>query len=251
MMIIWDGDIEKPEGAEPYSDAKLIEMHRSATPGLLVIGNPSSAYMGRDVNARKRNWVELHTTQKFQDIDEPSWSNDKMKGPVGLISGFGAEVGLKIASASVAKEMPSGAKNASILFINGPNLNLLGTRQPEIYGNKSLQDIFNEMKNHHPELEAHVYQSNVEGEIINAIQSAREKFDAIIINAGAFTHTSIAIHDALKSYEDIIIELHISNPHQRESFRHRSFISPVAHGIIAGFGAKGYELALMGAMSKL
>ena len=132
----------------------------------------------------------------------------------------------------------------NIYVINGPNINLLGTREPEIYGSETLDDIEKKcveqgLKDGHT---VKFMQSNYEGKIIEWIQHAiQEKIDTIIINAAAYTHTSIAIHDALKSFSGLKIELHISNPHLRESFRHVSFISPVVDAVIAGLGADGYS----------
>ena len=132
----------------------------------------------------------------------------------------------------------------NIYVINGPNINLLGTREPEIYGNETLDDIEKKcveqgLKDGHT---VKFMQSNYEGKIVEWIQHAiQEKIDTIIINAAAYTHTSIAIHDALKSFSGLKIELHISNPHLRESFRHVSFISPVVDAVIAGLGADGYS----------
>ena len=130
-----------------------------------------------------------------------------------------------------------------ILVINGPNLNLLGDREPEIYGIKTLKDIENECLKEFKELELVFCQSNSESEIIEYIHSA-SKFTALIINAGALTHTSIAIHDALKAIKIPKIEVHISNIYSREEFRKNSFISPVVDGIIAGFGTDVYKLAI-------
>jgi 3-dehydroquinate dehydratase-2 len=133
-----------------------------------------------------------------------------------------------------------------VLIINGPNLNMLGTREPEIYGSDTLDDINALCKvegtKHGFEIEC--FQSNIEGELVSKIQSAKNSADAIIINAGAYTHTSVAIHDALKLLSVPIIEVHLSNPMARESFRHQSFITPIAKGVIAGFGAKSYLLAI-------
>lgn len=133
-----------------------------------------------------------------------------------------------------------------ILVLNGPNLNMLGKRQPEIYGYDSLQDVEQRCFNKGKELGLDVTckQSNHEGELVTWIQEAREDFDGIILNAGAYTHTSIAIHDAILSSDTATIELHLSNIHAREEFRHKSFIGKVAVGIIAGFGVNGYSLAL-------
>ena len=133
-----------------------------------------------------------------------------------------------------------------IIVINGPNLNLLGEREKEKYGSTSLASVENDCKDFAKknDLELNFYQSNVEGEIINAIQNSKDKMDGLIINAGGYTHTSVAIHDALKILKIPIIELHITNIYNREDFRHKSLISKVANGIICGFGINGYIMAL-------
>ncbi|MEC8265524.1 MAG: type II 3-dehydroquinate dehydratase [Pseudomonadota bacterium] len=130
-----------------------------------------------------------------------------------------------------------------ILVINGPNLNLLGNREPEIYGSKTLTDIEKECKAKFDNLELIFNQSNSESEIIEYIHSSKN-FSGLIINAGAFTHTSIAIHDALKAIKIPKVEVHISNIYSREEFRKKSFISPAVNGIIAGFGTDVYKLAI-------
>ena len=134
-----------------------------------------------------------------------------------------------------------------IYIINGPNLNKLGTREPDKYGTLKLQEIENICKKKCVEynFDCTFFQSNLEGEIVNTIHDAiDEKIKAIIINAAAYTHTSIAILDALKMFEGIIIEIHITNIHSREEFRHQSYISKVAKGIIAGFGQESYLMAI-------
>jgi 3-dehydroquinate dehydratase II len=131
----------------------------------------------------------------------------------------------------------------NIYVINGPNINLLGTREPEIYGKDTLESISKTCKEKASKAghNIHFMQSNYEGEIVEWIQDAIiQKVDVIIINAAAYTHTSIAIHDALKSYSGFKVELHISNPHLRESFRHVSFISSAVDAVVAGLGADGY-----------
>jgi len=134
-----------------------------------------------------------------------------------------------------------------IEIINGPNINLLGKREPNIYGDLTLESINKEIANYGEELnlETFFFQSNIEGEIVNKIQ-ASDKSDGIIINAAAFTHTSVAIHDALKSLDLPKIEVHISNIYKREEFRHKSLISNVVDGIICGLGANSYRLAMKG-----
>ncbi len=139
---------------------------------------------------------------------------------------------------------------ATVYIINGPNLNLLGMREPETYGRQSLEDLNRTCMARGAELglEVACKQSNSEGGLVDAIQEAIRKHAAgIIINAAAYTHTSIAIHDALRAFDGVIIEVHLSNIHRRESFRHHSWISPVADGVIAGLGPHGYELALAAA----
>lgn len=131
-----------------------------------------------------------------------------------------------------------------IIIINGPNLNLLGTREPEIYGGRTFEDYLQELQQKFPGVKLEYYQSNIEGEIITKIQETGFTYDGIILNAGAYTHTSIGIGDAIKAITKPVIEVHISNTFSRETFRHQSYISPVATGVIIGFGLKGYELAL-------
>lgn len=133
-----------------------------------------------------------------------------------------------------------------ILILNGPNLNMLGLREPEIYGSNTLQDVEKNCfeKSRELNFEVEFKQSNHEGELVEWIQEAYENTDGIVINAAAYTHTSVALHDALKLHEIPIIEVHISDPKKREEFRHKSFIEPVASDIIAGQGIQGYEMAL-------
>ena len=139
------------------------------------------------------------------------------------------------------------AKPPTVYVLNGPNLNLLGTREPEIYGSDTLDDIAGRLEDRARELGLAVdlRQSNHEGHLIDWLHEAQtEGVKAVILNAGAFTHSSIALHDAIKAITVPVIEVHLSNPSARESFRRRSFIAPVARGTIAGFGALGYQLAL-------
>jgi len=131
-----------------------------------------------------------------------------------------------------------------IIIINGPNLNLLGKREPEIYGSQTFEDYLDSLKTEFPKVDLHYFQSNIEGEIIGKIQETGFSFDGIILNAAAYTHTSIGIGDAVKAIKTPVIEVHISNTFSRESFRHQSFISPNAKGIIIGFGMESYKLAL-------
>ncbi|MGJ4891241.1 type II 3-dehydroquinate dehydratase [Bradyrhizobium sp. HKCCYLS3077] len=133
-----------------------------------------------------------------------------------------------------------------VYVLNGPNLNLLGKRQPEIYGHETLADVERDCRSLATELglEIRFQQSNREYELIDWIHEARETAAAIVINPGAFTHTSVAILDALNAFDGTVIEVHISNVHKREEFRHHSFVSKRADGVMAGFGTQGYQLAL-------
>lgn len=132
----------------------------------------------------------------------------------------------------------------NIIIINGPNLNLLGKREPEVYGQTSFENYFTTLQEKYPTHNLVYFQSNVEGEIINKLHEVGFTFDGIILNAGAYTHTSIAIADAVKSITTPVIEVHISNTYSREEFRHQSYIAPNAAGIVIGFGLKSYQLAL-------
>jgi 3-dehydroquinate dehydratase-2 len=131
-----------------------------------------------------------------------------------------------------------------ILILNGPNLNLLGKREPGVYGNQSFEDYFETLKGIFPDTELHYFQSNHEGDLIDKIHETGFSFDGIIINAGGYTHTSIALADALSAVTTPAVEVHISNIHARESFRHHSYLTSRCKGIIAGLGLKGYELAV-------
>ncbi|WP_339889957.1 type II 3-dehydroquinate dehydratase [uncultured Flavobacterium sp.] len=132
----------------------------------------------------------------------------------------------------------------NLIIINGPNLNLLGKREPETYGNESFEDYFDKLKSKYPQINFTYYQSNIEGKLIDKIQEFGFSADGIILNAGAYTHTSIGIGDAIKAITSPVIEVHISNTFSRETFRHQSFISPNAKGVIIGFGLKSYNLAI-------
>ena len=131
-----------------------------------------------------------------------------------------------------------------IQIINGPNLNLLGKREPTVYGNSSFEDYLDTLRARYPQCEIAYYQSNVEGELINKIHEVGFTYDGIILNAGAFTHTSIALHDAIKAVTTPVVEVHISNVHARESFRHVSMLSAACKGVILGFGLDSYRLAV-------
>jgi 3-dehydroquinate dehydratase II len=133
-----------------------------------------------------------------------------------------------------------------IQIINGPNLNLLGKREPGIYGNSSFDSYLPELRKRYPEIQIDYYQSNIEGEMINKLQEVGFDYDGIVLNAGAYTHTSIALQDAIRSLTAPVIEVHISNVHKREEFRHKSMISCACLGVICGFGLDSYRLAIEG-----
>jgi 3-dehydroquinate dehydratase-2 len=131
-----------------------------------------------------------------------------------------------------------------IIIINGPNLNLLGKREPEVYGNETFESYFEKLKSKFTTIALSYFQSNIEGELIDKIQQVGFQYDGIILNTGAYTHTSIGIGDAVKAITTPVVEVHISNTFSRESFRHQSYISPNAKGVIIGFGLQSYDLAL-------
>lgn len=131
-----------------------------------------------------------------------------------------------------------------LLILNGPNLNLLGKREPSIYGSKDFESYLKELKEKYTSVELEYYQSNHEGELIDKLHEVGFSIDGIILNAGAFTHTSVAIADAIKAITTPVLEVHISNIHGREAFRHHSYLTPNCVGIIAGLGLKGYQLSI-------
>lgn len=131
-----------------------------------------------------------------------------------------------------------------IIIINGPNLNILGKREPEVYGNETFESYFEKLQIQFPNATLEYFQSNIEGEIISKLQEIGFSYDGIVLNAGAYTHTSIGIGDAVKAITTPVVEVHISNTFARESFRHQSYISPNAKGVIIGFGLESYELGL-------
>ena len=136
-----------------------------------------------------------------------------------------------------------------IQIINGPNLNLLGVREPGIYGNNSFESYLPALRALFPDVQIDYYQSNIEGEMINKMQEVGFGYDGIVLNAGAYTHTSIALLDCIRSLCCPVVEVHISNVHQREEFRHHSMISSGCKGVICGFGLQGYELAIRGLLN--
>lgn len=133
-----------------------------------------------------------------------------------------------------------------IMIINGPNLNLLGRREPEIYGSNSFEAYLDELRKKMDNVEIGYYQSNIEGELINKMQEVGFTYDGIVLNAGAYTHTSIALQDCIRSLKAPVVEVHISNVHKREEFRHKSMISCACLGVICGFGLDSYRLAIEG-----
>ena len=137
-----------------------------------------------------------------------------------------------------------------IQIINGPNINLLGKREPGIYGVRSFEDYFMELKSRYPHVEFDYFQSNVEGEMINKLHEVGFDYDGVVLNAGAYTHTSIALQDAIRAISAPVIEVHISNVHQREAFRHKSMISCACVGVICGFGLDSYRLGVEALLGK-
>ena len=137
-----------------------------------------------------------------------------------------------------------------IQIINGPNINLLGKREPGIYGARSFEDYFMELKSRYPHVEFDYFQSNVEGEMINKLHEVGFDYDGVVLNAGAYTHTSIAVQDAIRAISAPVIEVHISNVHQREAFRHKSMISCACVGVICGFGLDSYRLGVEALLGK-
>ena len=133
-----------------------------------------------------------------------------------------------------------------IQIINGPNLNLLGVREPGIYGSNSFESYLPQLKAKYPDVEIEYYQSNIEGELINKLQEVGFSYDGVVLNAGAYTHTSIALQDCIRSMKCPVVEVHISNVHKREEFRHHSYLSCACLGVICGFGLASYDLAIAG-----
>ena len=141
-------------------------------------------------------------------------------------------------------------KKMKIQIINGPNLNLLGKREPGVYGATSFEDYLKDLRSRYADIQLDYYQSNVEGELINKIHEVGFDYDGVILNAGAYTHTSIALQDAIRAVKTPVIEVHISNVHKREEFRHRSMISCACVGVICGFGMDSYRLAVESLINK-
>ncbi|MBX2895684.1 MAG: type II 3-dehydroquinate dehydratase [Cyclobacteriaceae bacterium] len=137
-----------------------------------------------------------------------------------------------------------------LLILNGPNLNLLGKREPETYGNTSFENFLNTLKSRFSQIDLEYYQSNIEGELINKLHQAGFTYDGIILNAGAYTHTSVGLHDAIAAITTPVVEVHISNIYAREEFRHKSLITAKCAGLITGFGMEGYALAIQFFLNK-
>jgi 3-dehydroquinate dehydratase-2 len=135
-----------------------------------------------------------------------------------------------------------------LIIINGPNLNLLGKREPAVYGSRSFDEYLNQLRNEFKDVQIDYYQSNVEGEIINKLQETGFDYDGIILNAGGYTHTSVAIADAVRAIDSPVVEVHITNIFAREEYRHKSYISPHAIAVLSGFGLNAYRLAIMSFM---
>lgn len=136
-----------------------------------------------------------------------------------------------------------------ILILNGPNLNLLGRREPGVYGSRGFDDYYQELRQRYPSVELTYFQSNIEGELINKLHEVGFDFDGVVFNAGAYTHTSVALQDAIRAVKTPVVEVHISNVHQREEFRHKSMISCACKGVICGFGLDSYRLAIEALMA--
>ena len=149
-----------------------------------------------------------------------------------------------------AHKILKGKNMRKVIIINGPNLNLLGKREPEVYGSQTFEDYFASLQFNYPALELHYYQSNSEGLLIDKIQEVGFSFDGIVLNAGAYTHTSIALADAIRAVKAPVIEVHISNVFARESFRHHSYLSAACKACVVGFGLDSYRLALESFHSK-
>ena len=158
-----------------------------------------------------------------------------------------------VASAKIQKINDTELKYHVIMkiqIINGPNLNLLGVREPGIYGSNSFESYLPKLKAKYPDVEIEYYQSNIEGELINKLQEVGFSYDGVVLNAGAYTHTSIALQDCIRSLKCPCVEVHISNVHKREEFRHHSYISCACLGVICGFGLASYDLAIAGILAQ-
>ena len=152
--------------------------------------------------------------------------------------------------AKLAKTKQKTKEMKKIQIVNGPNLNLLGKREPGIYGSRSFESYLPALRERYPDVQIDYYQSNIEGELINKMQEVGFSYDGIVLNAGAYTHTSIALQDCIRSLRCPVIEVHISNVHKREEFRHHSYLSAACLGVICGFGLASYDLAIAGILAQ-
>lgn len=156
-----------------------------------------------------------------------------------------------IGMAKLAKTKQKTKEMKKIQIVNGPNLNLLGKREPGIYGSSSFESCLPALRERYPDVQIDYYQSNIEGELINKMQEVGFDYDGIVLNAGAYTHTSIALLDCIRSLRCRVVEVHISNVHQREEYRHHSMISAGCKGVICGFGLDSYRLAIEGLLADM
>lgn len=156
-----------------------------------------------------------------------------------------------IGMAKLAKTKQKTKEMKKIQIVNGPNLNLLGKREPGIYGSSSFESCLSALRERYPDVQIDYYQSNIEGELINKMQEVGFSYDGIVLNAGAYTHTSIALLDCIRSLRCRVVEVHISNVHQREEYRHHSMISAGCKGVVCGFGLDSYRLAIEGLLADM
>ncbi len=258
-------DFRSADGAQALYDAVLLGCRESTA----VIVDPGSApdaaltaayrYALRVTADRTLPFIELRQTNIFAGAADTGVAPHEAVGRMGLVSGFG-KAGYALAIRAVARRLNGGTEDViadaagssgsgerrRLCYINGPNLNLLGTREPDIYGSDTLEDLAGRCRavGAKAGFAIDFLQSNHEGQLVDWIQAAIGATDAIIINAAAYTHTSIAIHDALRAYDGFAVELHISNPHARENFRHRSFVAPAADAVVMGLGGMAYDLII-------
>ncbi len=258
-------DFHSADDTQALYDAVLRGCRESAA----LIVDPGSApdaaltaayrYALRVTADRTLPFVELRQTNIFAGAAETGVTLHEAVGRMGLIAGFG-KAGYELAIRAIARRLNGGTEEIiadaaagtragarrRLCYINGPNLNLLGTREPEIYGSDTLEDLAERCRavGAQAGFAVDFLQSNHEGQLVDWIQAAIGATDAIIINAAAYTHTSIAIHDALRAYDGFAVELHISNPHARESFRHRSYVATAVDAVVMGIGSMAYDLII-------
>jgi 3-dehydroquinate dehydratase-2 len=258
-----DLDIQTAVSSQALYDGVIRGCHENAA----VIVDPGAApdaaltaayrYALRVTADRSVPFIEVRDANVFAGSEDTTVSPYEAVGRMGLVAGFG-RAGYALAIHAVARRIgltppedvdtgkarAPARTRARICYVNGPNLNLLGTREPEIYGSDTLEDIAERCRTAGARAGYAVdfLQSNYEGQLVDWIQAAIGTTDALVVNAGAYTHTSIAIHDALRAFDGFAVELHISNPHAREAFRHRSYVATAADAVVLGLGADGYEL---------